>query len=66
MDDAANAAPDVRAPAAASAASGEPQAPELLAAIDLGSNSFHLVIGKFVDGHLDVMDRLRESVRLAA
>ena len=69
MDDAANAPPEVRAPpaaSAASAASGEPAAPELLAAIDLGSNSFHLVVGRFVDGHLDVVDRLRESVRLAA
>ena len=40
--------------------------PALLAAIDLGSNSFHLVIGRFVDGHLDIVDRMRESVRLAA
>ena len=40
--------------------------PEQLAAVDLGSNSFHLVIGRVVDGHLDVVDRLREPVRLAA
>ncbi|MCY4220042.1 MAG: exopolyphosphatase [Thiotrichales bacterium] len=43
-----------------------PPVPEPLAAIDLGSNSFHLVIGKVVDGHLDIVDRLREPVRLAA
>ena len=41
-------------------------APEHLAAVDLGSNSFHLIIGRFANGHLDVVDRLREPVRLAA
>ena len=43
-----------------------PADPEHLAAIDLGSNSFHLIIGRFANGHLDVVDRLREPVRLAA
>ena len=43
-----------------------PAAPGLLAAVDLGSNSFHLIVARIVDGHLDVVDRLRESVRLAA
>jgi len=42
----------------------------LLAAVDLGSNSFRLSIGRVVqqDGmvHLYTVDRLRESVRLAA
>ena len=38
----------------------------MLAAIDLGSNSFHLIIARVVDGHLDIVDRLREPVRLAA
>ena len=61
MDDAANAAPDVQAPPAGS---GAPQAPELLAAIDLGWNSFHLIVGRFVDGHLDVVGRLREAQRV--
>ena len=46
--------------------SATPAVPEHLAAIDLGSNSFHLVIGRFVGGHLDIVDRLREPVRLAA
>ena len=58
-----NAAPRTEAPAAADAL---PPVPEQLAAIDLGSNSFHLVIGKVVDGHVDIVDRLREPVRLAA
>ncbi len=58
-----NAAPRTQAPAVVT---GVPSVPEQLAAIDLGSNSFHLVIGRVVDGHLDVVDRLREPVRLAA
>lgn len=39
---------------------------EVLGAVDLGSNSFHMVIGRFSHGQLVVMDRLRESVRLAS
>ena len=58
-----NAAPRTGVPAAADEV---PPVPEQLAAIDLGSNSFHLVIGKVVDGHVDIVDRLREPVRLAA
>lgn len=37
-----------------------------VAAVDLGSNSFHMVIARVVDGHLQVMDRMRERVQLAA
>ncbi len=37
---------------------------EAIAAIDLGSNSFHLIVVKANNGHLQVIDRLRESVRL--
>ena len=58
-----NAAPRAQAPAMVT---GTSSVPESLAAIDLGSNSFHLVLGRVVDGHLDVVDRLREPVRLAA
>jgi len=36
-----------------------------LAAIDIGSNSFHMVVARVVLGHLRVVDRLRETVRLA-
>lgn len=41
-------------------------APELLAAVDLGSNSFHMVVARYVHGQLTVIDRLRESVRLGS
>lgn len=40
--------------------------PETAAAVDLGSNSFHLVVAQVIGGELRVVDRLRESVRLAA
>ena len=36
-----------------------------VAAVDLGSNSFHMVIARVVDGHLHVVDRMRERVQLA-
>lgn len=38
----------------------------ILAAVDLGSNSFHLLVARTADGELQVMDRLREMVRLGA
>lgn len=38
---------------------------ELLAAVDLGSNSFHLVVARYEHGSLRLIDRLRDSVRLA-
>jgi exopolyphosphatase/guanosine-5'-triphosphate,3'-diphosphate pyrophosphatase len=37
---------------------------DLLAAIDLGSNSFHLAIGRVVEGQIYPLDSLREVVRL--
>ncbi len=36
------------------------------AAVDLGSNSFHLLIARLEHGELRVLDRVREMVRLAA
>jgi len=39
---------------------------ELLAAVDLGSNSFHMKVARVIDGEIQVVDRLRERVRLAA
>ena len=37
----------------------------LLAAIDLGSNSFHMVVMRVLpDGQVQVVDRLKEMVRL--
>ncbi|WP_305805570.1 exopolyphosphatase [Stenotrophomonas sp. YIM B06876] len=38
---------------------------DLLAAIDMGSNSFHMVIARYLLGQLRVVDRLRETVRMA-
>src|SRR5262249_32921721 len=38
--------------------------PDLLAAVDLGSNSFHLQVGRVVDGQIYALDSLREVVRL--
>ncbi len=40
--------------------------PEILAAVDLGSNSFHMIIARVTDGQLVVIDKLRETVRLAS
>ncbi|HEX9626915.1 MAG TPA: exopolyphosphatase [Acidiferrobacterales bacterium] len=39
---------------------------ETIAAVDLGSNSFHLVVAQADDGKIRVIDRLQEMVRLAA
>ena len=38
---------------------------EPYAAIDLGSNSFHMIVANYVDGRAIVVDRLKEMVRLA-
>jgi len=39
--------------------------PRTIAAVDLGSNSFHAVVARLQNGQLDILDRLREPVRLA-
>jgi exopolyphosphatase/guanosine-5'-triphosphate,3'-diphosphate pyrophosphatase len=39
---------------------------DILAAVDLGSNSFHLQIGRVVDDQVYLLDSLREPVRLGA
>jgi len=36
-----------------------------MAAVDLGSNSFHMVVARYSHGQLVILDRLREMVRLA-
>ena len=38
--------------------------PETVAAIDLGSNSFHMIVARIDGGNLKVIDRLKEMVRL--
>ena len=40
--------------------------PEVIAAVDLGSNSFHMIVARHSHGQLIILDRLRESVRLGA
>ena len=40
--------------------------PDVLAAVDLGSNRFHLVVARYTHGQLVIIDRLREMVRLAS
>jgi exopolyphosphatase / guanosine-5'-triphosphate,3'-diphosphate pyrophosphatase len=39
--------------------------PEVIAAVDLGSNSFHMIVGELRHGQLAIIDRIRETVRLA-
>ncbi len=38
---------------------------DLIAAVDIGSNSFHLVVARYEHGGLRLIDRLRDSVRMA-
>ena len=40
-------------------------APEVIAAVDLGSNSFHMIVGELRHGQLTIIDRIRETVRLS-
>lgn len=40
--------------------------PECIAAVDMGSNSFHMVVAKVSHGELRVIDKLGEKVQLAA
>lgn len=40
--------------------------PEYIAAIDLGSNSFHMLVAKNEHGEVKIVDRLGEKVQLAA
>ncbi|NOT83668.1 MAG: exopolyphosphatase [Methylococcaceae bacterium] len=40
--------------------------PEMVAAVDLGSNSFHMIVCNLKDEKLQTVDRLKEMVRLAS
>jgi exopolyphosphatase/guanosine-5'-triphosphate,3'-diphosphate pyrophosphatase len=42
-----------------------PKDADVLAAVDLGSNSFHMIVARYNHGQLVIIDRLREPVRLA-
>ena len=56
-----------RSPEAKSTARTAPRPiPDVLAAVDLGSNSFHMVVARYSHDQLVIIDRLREMVRLAA
>ncbi|HEX5663341.1 MAG TPA: exopolyphosphatase [Xanthomonadaceae bacterium] len=57
MNDAARQDPE---PVASALSDGD-----LLAALDLGSNSFHMVVARHTLGQLRIVDRLRETVRMA-
>ena len=59
-------APTARSPAEARLSPSARTVPDVLAAVDLGSNSFHMVVARYSHGQLVVIDRLREMVRLAA
>ncbi|MEJ2761655.1 MAG: exopolyphosphatase, partial [Gammaproteobacteria bacterium] len=39
---------------------------ESFAAVDLGSNSFHMIVAKYTDGRLQIIDRIKNMVRLAS
>ena len=45
-------------------AAAEQGVPDTLAAVDLGSNSFHMIVARTGDRDLQVIDRLKEMVRL--
>lgn len=51
---------------AAGAASATRDDPRTVVAVDLGSNSFHVVVARWEAGRLRVVDRLRERIALAA
>ena len=36
-----------------------------IAAIDLGSNSFHMIVARIINGSIQVLSRLKQKVRLA-
>src|ERR1700683_1343251 len=59
-------APDSRPPTRLAMSRGSPATDEVIAAVDLGSNSFHMVVARYSHGQLVIIDRLREMVRLAA
>ncbi|WP_339804685.1 exopolyphosphatase [uncultured Marinobacter sp.] len=47
-------------------ASANATPPELLAAIDMGSNSFHMVVARLVHGELRTLEKMGEKVQLGA
>jgi exopolyphosphatase / guanosine-5'-triphosphate,3'-diphosphate pyrophosphatase len=45
-------------------AAEEAMLPEVVAAVDLGSNSFHMIVARIDEGRMQITDRLKEMVRL--
>ena len=44
----------------------QPDSNALVAAIDLGSNSFHMIVARFDHGELKAVERIGEKIQLAA
>lgn len=44
----------------------QPLPSRTIAAVDLGSNSFHLIVAQIDNGQLQIIDRIKEMVRLGA
>ena len=45
----------------------EPEAAsQIVAAIDLGSNSFHMIIAEVINGRVQIIERIKEKVQLGA
>lgn len=44
----------------------ETSSPQLYAAVDLGSNSFHMVVVSVDKGHVQIVNRIKQKVRLAS
>ncbi len=57
--------PAAAVPPSASDSPDPEAAAEVIAAVDLGSNSFHMVVGELRSGQLAILDRLKETVRLS-
>ncbi len=51
---------------AASTAENALSSPEVLAAIDMGSNSFHMVVARLVHGEIRTLEKMGEKVQLGA
>ncbi|GGE66512.1 exopolyphosphatase [Streptosporangium jomthongense] len=49
---------------ATSSADNTAAAPDMLAAIDMGSNSFHMVVARLVQGEIRTMEKMGEKVQL--
>ena len=51
---------------AASTAENAAASSEVLAAIDMGSNSFHMVVARLVHGEIRTLEKMGEKVQLGA